>query len=97
MPAPAVLAEIPPVVRPEGRVNWRERRARYERLAGWWHRWQAGLCVAALLIVGASIGYLQSQGWNLPWNLPEDSSLMRLLEGFTGGAGGLPTGPVPRK
>lgn len=90
-----------PTLRPEGRVNWRERRARYERLVSWFQRAQARLCVAALCVAALTLAYLHSQGWNLPWNVPEDSALMRFLEEFarpaSDGGGELPTGPVSRK
>lgn len=100
-PLVEVRREQLPPLRPEGRVNWRERRARHERLVSWFQRSQARLCVVALCVAALTLVFLHSQGWNLPWNVPEDSALMRFLEEFarpaSDGVGELPTGPVRRK
>lgn len=95
-PLPEARWEVPPNVRPEGQINWRERRARYDRLVSWYQRSQARLCVAALFVAALTVAYLYTQGWNLPWNLPEDSVVMQFLESMArtdGGGGDLPTGP----
>jgi hypothetical protein len=88
-----------PKLRPEGRIDWRERRDRCDRLVAWFQRAQARLCVGALFVAAVLMAYLHSQGWNLPWNVPEDSAVMRVLESLQepmGVGSDLPTGPVRR-
>jgi hypothetical protein len=79
-------------------VNWRARRDRVDRLMAGLQRVQARLCVTALFLAALALAFLHSQGWNLPWNVPEDSSVMRFLEGLArpDSGGSLPTGPARR-
>jgi len=96
-PVPAVETVPLPPLRPEGRVDWRERRARCERMVAWFQRWQSRLCVAALGVAAATVAYLHSQRWNLPWNLSEDSPVLQVFQGWLQpGSSDLPTGPVRR-
>jgi predicted RNA-binding Zn-ribbon protein involved in translation (DUF1610 family) len=96
-PVPAVETVPLPPLRPEGRVDWRERRARFERMVAWFQRWQSRLCVAALGVVAATVAYLHSQRWNLPWNLSEDSPVLQVFQGWLQpGSTDLPTGPIRR-
>jgi predicted RNA-binding Zn-ribbon protein involved in translation (DUF1610 family) len=98
-PLREVKREPLPPLRPEGRVDWRLRRERSARLVAWVERMQARLCVSALLVASVILAFLHSHGWNLPWNLPEDSAVMRFFDGwgFSDDGSGLPTGPVRRR
>jgi hypothetical protein len=99
-PLVEIARVAPPQLRPEGRINWRERRHRCDRLVSWFQRAQGRLCVAALFVAAVLMAYLHSQGWNLPWNVPEDSAVMRVLESLKepiSSGGDLPTSPVRRR
>lgn len=86
-----------PKLRPEGRINWRERRDRCDKVVSWFQRTQGRLCAAALFFAAVLVAFLHSHGWNLPWNLSEDSSVVRFLETFRKPieGPGLPTAPPP--
>lgn len=92
---PSVTVESP-LMRPESRIDWRGRRRRSDDVVSWFQRSQARLSVAALMVTAAVVAFLYGHGWNLPWNLPEDSAVIRFFEGFTAAEpkdSELPTGP----
>lgn len=94
-PVPEVTRVELPKLRPEGRINWRERRDRCDKMVSWFQRTQGRLCATALFVAAVFVAFLHSHGWNLPWNLSEDSTVVRFLESFkkpVEGAG-LPTAP----
>ena len=95
-PVPEVVPEELPRLRPEGRINWRERRDRWDRLVSWFQRVQGRLCATALFFAVVLMAFLHSHGWNLPWNLSEDSAVLQFLESFRRPieGGELPTGPT---
>ncbi|MFN0128888.1 MAG: hypothetical protein ACKV19_19630 [Verrucomicrobiales bacterium] len=95
---------VPPVtleltlMRPESRVDWRERRRRSDEVVSWFQRSQARLSVMALVVTAAVLAFLYGHGWNLPWNMPEDSAVIRFFEAFTAEEAKeseLPAGPEP--
>jgi hypothetical protein len=50
--------------------------------------------VTALFLAALTLAFLHSHGWNLPWNVPEDSKVMKFLEGLARpavGGGDLPS------
>jgi len=102
---PPVKPEPMPKLRPEGRLDWRERRERCDRLVRWFHRFRARLSVVALALTAALLAFMYSYGWSLPWTIAEDSVVMRLIDSMPwangggdgdGGGGGLPSGPRRR-